>query len=398
MTRATRSPRPTPRPARAAEHRSDLRRACSRYESLRPNQAIAGRCGYLRAEASSIPNTEMPGTARASGDDGRVGLRTRVDGRSHRASFQSRTATPATGRLAPAMADWTDELRAAAPDAPLPPLEGELLVPGLREPVEVLRDHWGIPYLSAGVARRPVVRAGIRHGLRAAVPDRSRAARGERAAVGAVLRADARAGPLRARGRLQPDRGSRGASGGPRHPAACSSASSRASGRGSAAMPAPPVEYALLAVPPTSPSDLGAWAAAFASLAWGLSGNWDSELLRVHLAERLGAESRARPPPPAPRRSAEPGRRRRSRGPPARRAAARPRGQGSNSWVVAGSRTASGRPLLANDPHLLVQQPARVVRAPPAGARVRGPRRRVPVRARHPGRRRRRTTPGGSRT
>ncbi|HYF10775.1 MAG TPA: penicillin acylase family protein, partial [Actinomycetota bacterium] len=33
------------------------------------------------------------------------------------------------------------------------------------------------------------------------------------------------------------------------------------------------------------------------------------------------------------------------------------RGQGSNNWVVAGSRTASGAPLLANDPHLLVQQP-----------------------------------------
>ena len=31
---------------------------------------------------------------------------------------------------------------------------------------------------------------------------------------------------------------------------------------------------------------------------------------------------------------------------------------GSNSWVVAGSRTASGRPLLANDPHLAVEMPA----------------------------------------
>ena len=34
-----------------------------------------------------------------------------------------------------------------------------------------------------------------------------------------------------------------------------------------------------------------------------------------------------------------------------------PRGPGSNEWVVAGSRTASGKPLLANDPHLLALQP-----------------------------------------
>jgi penicillin amidase len=32
--------------------------------------------------------------------------------------------------------------------------------------------------------------------------------------------------------------------------------------------------------------------------------------------------------------------------------------EGSNSWVVAGSRTASGRPLLANDPHLGLQTPS----------------------------------------
>jgi penicillin amidase len=37
-----------------------------------------------------------------------------------------------------------------------------------------------------------------------------------------------------------------------------------------------------------------------------------------------------------------------------------PRGSdiGSNSWVVAGSRTTTGLPLLANDPHLAVQQPS----------------------------------------
>ncbi|MSO56375.1 MAG: hypothetical protein EXQ55_05550 [Acidobacteria bacterium] len=30
----------------------------------------------------------------------------------------------------------------------------------------------------------------------------------------------------------------------------------------------------------------------------------------------------------------------------------------SNSWVVHGSRTASGRPILANDPHLAIEMPS----------------------------------------
>ena len=46
------------------------------------------------------------------------------------------------------MADPLEEFLGAA-RAALPPVEGELEVPGLHEPVEVLRDRWGIPYLSA---------------------------------------------------------------------------------------------------------------------------------------------------------------------------------------------------------------------------------------------------------
>jgi hypothetical protein len=32
----------------------------------------------------------------------------------------------------------------------LPPVEGDLAIPGLREPVEVLRDRWGVPHIYAG--------------------------------------------------------------------------------------------------------------------------------------------------------------------------------------------------------------------------------------------------------
>jgi penicillin G amidase len=89
---------------------------------------------------------------------------------------------------------------------------------------------------------------------------------------------------------------------------------------------------------------------------WGLSGNWDLELLRVHLALELGEEVAGRLVPPLSGHPAAP-----AAGHLASDLLAElprpPRGQGSNEWAVAGARTASGKPLLANDPHLLVQQP-----------------------------------------
>jgi penicillin G amidase len=122
------------------------------------------------------------------------------------------------------------------------------------------------------------------------------------------------------------------------------------------AMPARPVEYTLLDLDVDIPRDEGAWAAAFCLLAWGLSGNWDTELLRMWIDDAAGHEAVARllPPPPTD--------------PPTVPAGAhlgavfdaipRAPGAGSNDWVVAGTKTASGAPLLANDPHLPVQQPA----------------------------------------
>jgi len=101
------------------------------------------------------------------------------------------------------------------------------------------------------------------------------------------------------------------------------------------AAPALPVEYTLLDLAPDVPDDPLPYAAAFAYLAWSLSSNWESELLRAQLDEQLGREAAELLMPIAP--SAH--------------------GQGSNDWVVAGSKTASGLPLLANDTHLLASQP-----------------------------------------
>jgi penicillin amidase len=100
------------------------------------------------------------------------------------------------------------------------------------------------------------------------------------------------------------------------------------------AMPAKPVEYQLLDLEPAIPDDPAPYGAAIALLAWNLSSNWDAELLRAELDDRIHHATTDLLLPSAPRG-----------------------GVGSNNWAVAGSRTASGKPLLAGDPHLLVAQP-----------------------------------------
>lgn len=251
------------------------------------------------------------------------------------------------------MGDWTDEVRAAA-EAALPQVEGDLSVSGLREPTEVLRDRWGIPYVSAASLSDLWFAQGF-------VTASERLFQ-----IDLALRAaNGRLSELFAELTLPQDRfarvvgfnriGIREAERWNDDSRAMLTRFVEGARAFVASMPATPVEYALLAVAPELPGDLGSWAAAFAMAAWGLSGNWDSELLRVHLAERLGLDAARALLPPLPT------------DPPAviagglagRLLDALPHagGQGSNAWVVAGSRTETGKPILANDPHLLVQQP-----------------------------------------
>ncbi|MGA9161597.1 MAG: penicillin acylase family protein [Actinomycetota bacterium] len=252
------------------------------------------------------------------------------------------------------MADPLDELREAA-RAALPRLEGEVAVPGLRAPVEVLRDRWGIPYVSAGSLEDLWFAQGyVQASERLFQIELALRAAGGRLCgwfSDITLPADrfARTVGFHRIGALEADRWSDVSRTMMEH-------FIRGARAWVEAMPAPPLEYAMLAVAPELPEDLGEWAAAFAYLAWGLSGNWDHELLRLRLSEALGTEEAAVLLPPL------------SADPPGLAAGSlagrlldglpRSSGTGSNNWVVAGSRTASGRPLLANDPHLLAQQPA----------------------------------------
>ncbi len=126
---------------------------------------------------------------------------------------------------------------------------------------------------------------------------------------------------------------------------------------------APPLEFVLLGHEPEPwrIEDSIGWAKM---MAWDLGGNaWD-EALRARLAKSLTAEQLAALWPAYP-----------ADGPIALRSAAvsgadgfaalarifpsrPPDGLGSNNWVVSGEHTASGKPLLANDPHLGLSTPS----------------------------------------
>ena len=126
-----------------------------------------------------------------------------------------------------------------------------------------------------------------------------------------------------------------------------------------------PVEYQVFRIRPETwkPEDSVAWLLV---MAWDLSGNYRSELARMRFSAALGPERAAQLIPGEPDDRLPPWPDLKTLyaelDPAARSLLARysphETALGSNSWVVAGSRTASGKPLLANDPHLGLQTPA----------------------------------------
>ncbi|PWB55484.1 MAG: penicillin acylase family protein [Anaerolineales bacterium] len=130
-----------------------------------------------------------------------------------------------------------------------------------------------------------------------------------------------------------------------------------------------PIEFTLLRYQPEpwTVADSLAWGKM---MAWTLSVNWESELLRAQLIARLGPEKAAELEPEPD--SNEPyvippgvdystvGHLASDRAKAARRftGPAGEHGLGSNNWVLSGLHTASGKPLLANDMHLQMGIPA----------------------------------------
>src|SRR3989442_2775192 len=176
------------------------------------------------------------------------------------------------------MSELVEQLRAAAA-ASLPPVEGELRIAGLREPVEVLYDRWGVPYVSATSLDDLWYAQGFLTG-------------GERLfQLDLLLRAaNGRLSELFADRTLEDDRLARTVGfnrAGAKLGAALDDASVAMLERfvagvqgWIAAMAAPPAEYSLLDFSPELPRDLAAWASCWAYLSWTLSSNLDQELLR----------------------------------------------------------------------------------------------------------------------
>lgn len=132
-----------------------------------------------------------------------------------------------------------------------------------------------------------------------------------------------------------------------------------------AAEPVLPVEFQAFRIEPEAwkPEDSIGWMLV---MAWDLSGNWRAELGRLRLAAKLGREQAGEFVPPYPGDPALPlpdFKALYAELAPAATALLEisPSGEGaigSNNWVVSGARSESGKPLLANDPHLGLQAPA----------------------------------------
>jgi penicillin G amidase len=130
-----------------------------------------------------------------------------------------------------------------------------------------------------------------------------------------------------------------------------------------------PPEFMLTGVQPEpwQPEDSMAWATM---MAWDLGGNWSAELLRLRLSLKLPVDriNEILPPYPGEKPLATADYAALFRGlklnvgTGQQALLAAPEsgveGVGSNNWVVHGSHTESGKPLLANDPHLKLSAPA----------------------------------------
>ena len=249
---------------------------------------------------------------------------------------------------------------------PLPHVDGKLTLAGLRRPVEVLRDRWGVPHIYARTEEDVFFAQGFVHAqdrlFQMDVNRRLGLGRLSEVVGPAAVHSDrfARVFGWHKAAEAQVD----GIMG---HPETRQIATAYAAGVNAFIDRRKlPVEFSVLAYRPEPwrPLDSAAWGSV---LAWGLSVNWETELLRARLIEELGPEKAAdltpgyrdRYPTIVPSSTVGP-----------RLAAAlieayrravetlplgtvpAGSGVGSNNWVIAGERTASGRPILANDPHL----------------------------------------------
>jgi penicillin amidase len=245
-----------------------------------------------------------------------------------------------------------------------PQITGRLAVPGLDAPVEIIRDRWGIPHLYALNAHDLFFAQGYVHAQdRLWQMDFNRRVPSGRLSelFGEVTLASDRF--LRTIGMRRAAEEER-AHLDPESDAALSAYAAGVNAWISAHRARLPIEFTLLRYQPEpwTPTDTLAFGKL---LAWTLGGNWRYELLRAQLIARFGVDGMRFLIPPysagAPTIVPSGSRFASWRTTALHRlldAGGLPAGIGSNNWVLSGARTATGRPLLANDPHLEAQMPA----------------------------------------
>ncbi len=250
---------------------------------------------------------------------------------------------------------------------PLARTKGTLRLPGLQNEVEVLRDRWGVPHIYASNLHDLLFAQGFVHAQdrlwqmdfhRRLVAGRLSEILGQTTlSVDHWLRilgmrrvAELDVDLLGPRTRLNLEAYAAGVN------------ARIAQGR-------LPVEFSLLRYRPEpwTVADTLSWGKM---MSWYLSVNWESELLRAQLITHLGPDRAAELEPSPPTEHpyiVPPGAELATldTSPLERAKEARPfvgptarDGLGSNSWVLSGSRTATGAPLLANDMHLFMTLPS----------------------------------------
>ena len=268
-----------------------------------------------------------------------------------------------------ALAGLTGAAALTALRRPLARTAGQIRLPGLNAPVQILRDRWGVPHIYARNTADLFAAQGYVH-----AQDRlwqmelqRRTGMGRLAEVFGPIALDTdrfvrvlgfnrvvrrEAELLDGEARLVVDAYVRGVN-------AFIAQNARRL----------PIEFGILRLrlQPWQAEDVLVWAKM---MALNLSRDWMTDLLRARIIAAIGPERAALlepayPPahpltiPPGVRYDADIGadalRMAAAAAPFTGSSAA---GQGSNAWAVSGTRTASGRPLLASDPHLLLQVPS----------------------------------------
>jgi penicillin amidase len=255
----------------------------------------------------------------------------------------------------------------------LPQTQGPMVLAGLQGELRIERDEHGIPTVQAGSAHDAYFGLGLVH-----AQDRLWQMETHRR-IGAGRMAELFGEPA-----LEADRFLRAL--GVRRAAAAQWARLPAESRATLtaytagvnaviqqAGQARPPEMLMLGVHPEpwDPIDSLAWSIM---MAWDLGANWSTELLRLRLALQMPVPSiqTLLPPYPGERPLAtadyaalfrelqlgQPGRATAWQRLPEMAPPSGVEGVGSNNWVLAGSRTTTGKPMLANDPHLKLSTPA----------------------------------------